>query len=136
MRYLAAVTLCMGLWASIVPVIAQDHPTYQSLWAEATSDQDCKASDYPDFTLVTCNKKMTLWYFTKPNHPAHPGVIKRSIEQGADGSGVAHEDGYSFGPDSVQPAFKMWLAQIADLDRQAREKIENERGAAAPPNSN
>ena len=74
------------------------------------------------FILVTCKDKLTLWYFTKPNHPAHPGVIKRIIEE-KDGGFVAHEEGSSFGPDSAQRAFKAWLAQSADLDRKMKEDL-------------
>jgi hypothetical protein len=110
--------------------------TYDSLWHQALAGADCVQSDHGDFTLVWCESSLTYWYFTKPNHPAHPGVIRRILAQEPDGSWVAHEEGSSFGPDSTQPAFKAWLAQIADLDRQMREQIERQQSAPSPPKSN
>jgi hypothetical protein len=115
-----------------MPAAAGGQPTYESLWREATAEPACTPADYPDLIVVTCKARLTLWYFTKPNHPAHPGVIQRVITQQADGTWVAHEYGSSFGPESAQPAFKAWLAQIADLDRQMREAIERQRGTTAP----
>lgn len=102
------------------PTWGDSHPTFQSLWAEATRNADCAPASYPDFILVTCKAELTLWYFTKPNHPAHPGVIKRTITQ-KDGAFFAEEEGTSFASDAAQPAFRAWLAQIRDLDRQMRE---------------
>ena len=109
---------------------AQDHPTYQSLWDAAAHDANCVQSDYDNFVLFSCDKEMTFWYFTKPNHPAHPGVIKRAIIQQPDGSWVGQENGSSFASDAAQPAFKAWLAQIADLDRQLREAIEKQHATS------
>jgi hypothetical protein len=127
MRKLASIALGMSFWVLASPGVAADRPTYDSLWAEATHNADCKPSDQADFILVRCEGEMTYWYFTKPNHPAHPGVIERVLTQEPDGSWVAKEHGQSFAPDSAQPAFKAWLAQIADLDRQMREEIEKQR---------
>jgi hypothetical protein len=115
-----------------MPAAAGGQPTYESLWREATTDPGCTPTDYPDLVLVTCKARLMLWYFTKPNHPAHPGVIQRIITQQADGTWVAQEHGSSFGPESAQPAFKAWLAQIADLDRQMRESIKRQDGTTAP----
>jgi hypothetical protein len=75
---------------------------------------------------------LTLWYFTKPNHPAHPGVIRRTGIQ-KNGAWVMREHGYSFASDEAQPAFKRWLAEIADLDRQMKEYYERRHGAGTSP---
>jgi len=64
----------------------------------------------------------SLWYFTKPGHPAHPGVIQRAVVQIADGVGI-HEEGWSFASDAAQPAFKTFLAQIRALDQQMKEAM-------------
>jgi hypothetical protein len=122
---------------STVPAWAQDRPTYASLWATATQTSGCASpAGYADFILVPCLAELTLWYFTKPNHPAHPGVIKRTVVQENGGAWIAREHGYSFAPDEAQPAFKHWLAEIADLDRQMREDIERRRGGDSNPNAN
>jgi hypothetical protein len=120
--------LCIALGSSVLAFPAIAGPTFQSLWSQVAANPACKSANYPDFTLVTCDSEMTMWYFTKPNHPAYPGVIKRMIKQRSDGAWVAQEDGHSFAPDSAQPAFKKWLAQIEDLDRQAREELKRETG--------
>jgi hypothetical protein len=112
------------------PLRAQDNSTFESVWNSVVQNPDCKPTDYSDFVLVNCNAQLTLWYFTKPNHPAHPGVVKRQIYQEKDGTWLAREEGRSFASDAAQPAFKTWLAQIADLDRQMREEIGKQKSGA------
>jgi len=123
--------LAFGLTALLcsLPVSALAKPTYESLWNEATQQSDCTQASYSDFILLTCPKTMTFWYFTKPNHPAHPGAIKRTLVQEG-GAWVVHEHGISFASDAVQPAFKAWLDQIQELDRQAKDAIARQQGAA------
>ena len=120
--------LCALLLAT--PLHAQEHPTFESLWKEAVQNPRCKPADYSDFVLVTCESQFTFWYFTKPNHVAHPGVIKRVLYE-ENGTWLAREEGHSFASDAAQPAFKAWLAQIADLDRQMREEIGKQKGETA-----
>jgi len=109
------------------PSNADSHPSFQSYWEQVTHGTNCNPpADYNDFILVKCDGGMTLWYFTKPNHPAYPGVIKRMLQQSPDGSWSVSEEGHSFAPDSAQPAFKAWLAQIQDLDRQMREHAQQQ----------
>lgn len=122
----AVISASLSMWMSCAE--ADMPPTYQSLWAKTASDTDCKPSDYPDFILVTCESEMTLWYFTKPSHPAHPGVIKHALSQEPDGSWKTRVYGYPSG--SNVAAFQAWFGQITDLDRQMREQIEQQRGEA------
>jgi hypothetical protein len=107
------------------PVSAGELTSFQELWDAVAHDPDCKPSQFPDFVLFTCERQYTFWYLTKPNHRAHPGVIKRHLYQ-QDGAWYAKEEGRSFASDAAQPAFKAWLAQIADMDRQAREWIKKQ----------
>ena len=107
------------------PVSAGELTSFQELWDAVAHDPDCKPSQFPDFVLFTCERQYTFWYLTKPNHPAHPGIIKRYLYQ-QDGAWYAKEEGRSFASDAAQPAFKAWLAQIADMDRQAREWIKKQ----------
>ena len=111
------------------PASAGDFRSLQSYWELVTHDKDCAPpTEYSDFFLVMCDPEMTMWYFTKPNHPAHPGVIKRSLVHMPDGAWGVNEVGHSFASDAAQPAFKAWLAQIEDLDRQAREQLRRSTG--------
>lgn len=107
------------------PVSAGELTSFQELWDAVAHDPDCKPSQFPDFVLFTCERQYTFWYLTKPNHPAHPGIIKPYLYQ-QDGAWYAKEEGRSFASDAAQPAFKAWLAQIADMDRQAREWIKKQ----------
>jgi hypothetical protein len=107
------------------PVSAGEPTSFQELWDAVAHDPDCKPSQFPDFVLFACERQYTFWYLTKPNHPAHPGIIKRYLYQ-QDGAWYAKEEGRSFASDAAQPAFKAWLAQIADMDRQAREWIKKQ----------
>jgi hypothetical protein len=107
------------------PVSAGELTSFQELWDAVAHDPDCKPSQFPDFVLFTCERQYTFWYLTKPNHPAHPGIIKRYLYQ-QDGAWYTKGEGRSFASDAAQPAFKAWLAQIADMDRQAREWIKKQ----------
>src|SRR5215475_13132611 len=77
--------------------------SFQGTLQEVSQDPDCKSADYSDFTLFDCQKQLVLWYFTKPNHPAHPGVVKRFLYQ-ENGAWLAQEQGRSFASDAAQPA--------------------------------
>jgi hypothetical protein len=89
---------------------------------EAITNERCAPREFPDFIMGVCSDRLTFWCFSKPNHPAHPGVIERWPTQVGD-SWVMHEEGWSFAPDSKQQLFKDWLAQFQDLDRQMKEYI-------------
>jgi hypothetical protein len=99
--------------------------TYEDLWREATRTHHT-VQGYPDFTLVHTGGGFIYYYFTKPVHFAHPGVIKRTLIERR-GTWSVTETGWSFGPDAAQPAFKRWMAQFVELDRQMREYIERTR---------
>ena len=105
---------------------AEDRPTYQSLWSEATAKPNNTIKEYPDLTLVFADNDLTLYYFTKPNHPAHPGVIERIVTQ-VGGAIYVREKGWSFAPDSAQPAFIHWLDQIKELDRQMKTDLQRRK---------
>ena len=121
---LARTVLCAAL---LLPTGAVGHPSYNDLLMPVMRDPTCKLNDQPTFSLFMCRGGLTLWYFTKPNHPAHPGVIKRMIENGAAGWTV-REEGTSFAPNDQQAAFRAWLAQIKELDAQMKATIAREHG--------
>ena len=99
---------------------AEIQPTFQSTWDLVSADKGCTRADYPNMVIFTCETAMTLWYFTVPGIPAHPGVVRRTLVSEPDGV-YFDEDGRSYGSDAAQPAFKAWMAPILDLDRQARD---------------
>ncbi|MEI9929771.1 MAG: hypothetical protein WDM89_04200 [Rhizomicrobium sp.] len=87
---------------------------YQATLDSVSARADCKRKDYPDFILFDCTKGelLSVWYFTKPGSPAHPGAMKRSISNDKDGSYI-DTNAKSYGPDGAQPAFKAWMEEIA-----------------------
>ena len=125
----AVVAISMALAMLAWPAIADDHVTFQSYWAQATGNPNCKPpADYADFILVSCDGETTLWYFTKPNHPAHPAFVRRIMQHGLGSGWTAHQDGKSFARASGQPAFHAWYA---DLDRQLRDELKRRSGSAS-----
>src|SRR6201992_965298 len=89
----------------------------QGMWDDIAARADCSKTDYPKLTMFTCDGGTTLWYFTRPGHAAHPGVIERSFITDADGGTSVQEDGRSFGDAAAQPAFKAWLDSFVALDK-------------------
>ena len=114
-----------------IPAWADEHPTYESLLDTLSKSADCRPADHVDLTIFTCDKDQSLWYVTKPGHPAHPGVIKRYVVQDAQGAVSIAERGWSFASDASQPAFKTFLAQIQALDAQMKDVIAAQHGG--PP---
>jgi hypothetical protein len=109
---------------------ADEHPTYQSL-LDTVTGAGCTPQDHVTLVLYTCDKTQDLWYFTQPGHPAHPGVIHRFLTSDSNGTSVS-ERGWSFAPDTAQPAFKTLLAQIKALDAQMKEYIAAQHSTAPP----
>jgi len=128
---------CLLLLAIAFPAyaIADERPTFQSLWDQLRSKSDCAPAEYPDLTIVTCKTDLTLWYFTKPIHPAHPGVIKRMVTQ-SNGTVYVQEQGWSFASDDAQPAFQRWLAQIKELDRKVKDETARRQGKPSDQKTN
>ena len=87
---------------------AEDRPTFESLWQKANSAPDHRTLDGGNAIVVDVPSEQAIYYFTKPGQPMHPGVVKRTIVKTKEGISLRTE-GWSFGPDSAQPAFKQWL---------------------------
>jgi len=104
-RMLALVAI-LGLTAGSAAVAAE--MTFEDYWNEATHNPGVVTKEYPKATVITDEKNLTIYIFTKPNNPAHPGVIVRKLVN--DSSGAYFDtEGHSYGPDSAQPAFKAWM---------------------------
>jgi hypothetical protein len=124
---------CLAL--TTLPVNAGEPSSFEALWNAIARDPGCKPSQFPDFVVFSCERNYTFWYLTKPNHPAHPGIIKRYLFE-KDGTWYVKEEGHSFGSDAAQPAFSAWLAQIEDMDRQAQESIKKQQNQSPAGHSN
>lgn len=100
-----------------------DGSSFQSMWSALSRRADCAKADHRQIATFTCDEGVTLWYFTKPGNPAHPGVIERYFVNDADGGTSMQEDARSFGDDAAQPAFKAWLDSFVALDEQMKDHV-------------
>ena len=104
MKWFSAIaSLGMGLaYATLA-----DAMHYEDYWKEA-HHPGVEIEDYPKETVVTDTANLTVYIFTKPNNPAHPGVIVRKLVN--EGGGAYFDTtGHSDGPDSAQDVFKTWM---------------------------
>ena len=109
----------------IIPLAAraEDRPTFESLWQAANAKPDHHTVDQGTAIVVDVPSEQAIYYFTKPGQEIHPGVVKRSIIE-KDGGIYVSTRGWSFGPDSAQPAFKRWLDNFKAQDAQIRKSFE------------
>ena len=126
-----ACALLLGVLLFGLPAWAVEQGSFNDFWNRATQCVGTTEKDYPDFTMVVCDRGLTHYYFTKPNHPAFPGVIKRSLTRRG-GSWFVREEGHSYASVAAQPAFSAWLAQFDELDRQMKGDIARRRSDAPP----
>jgi len=93
-------------FVGLSPVAAEMN--FDDYWNKAVHSPGVVTKEYPHATVMTDEKDLTVYIFTKPNSPAHPGVIVRKLVNGKGGAYMDTE-GHSFGPDSAQPAFQAWM---------------------------
>jgi hypothetical protein len=105
-------------------------PTFDELWREATIDPSCKVIDEPHTTRVECMEKKTTYYFTKAQHSAHPGVVRRTLLRNEDGYYV-HTDGYVFDV-RARENFEQWLKAFMEHDGEVRKRFSEEQEAEKP----
>jgi hypothetical protein len=103
--WLAALAIGLPMGAAV----ADPPQTYHSLRAAIAARSDCKHVDLRNTTLFRCEKDETLWYFTTPRSPAHPGVMERYFEQTPKGGVIAEK---VWAPDTAKPAFKRWRTSL------------------------
>jgi hypothetical protein len=93
------------------PAVAQDDLTFDGMRAQMEV-KGCVPRDYAGYTVFTCEKEQADYYFTAPEHPAAPAVVKRFLNRD-----VATETWWSFGGDAA--ALTRWLDQFHRMDRLA-----------------
>jgi hypothetical protein len=131
------VILAIALTGIVYPIAARANlgSSYESLWSQISTRSDCKKiNDTAEVFEFSCENGVTLWYFTKPGTPAHPGVIKRSFEPNKNGGTDSYVDATSFGSDDSQPAFKVLYDKFVKLDQQMRDYVKKHSAANPKPN--
>jgi hypothetical protein len=86
---------------------------------KSVEKQGCKKGEQSDFIFFLCEREPAQYYFTKPNTPAYPGVLKRyfKIENGMT---YLATDAYSWGDDAAQPAFEAWMHRLGSDPKELR----------------
>ena len=69
--------------------------------------------EYYIINLLDDPKHAALFVFTKPNHPAYPAVIIRSVEKDGNGSVLRRRGHYA----GDKAEFDRWWHQFDDLDK-------------------
>jgi len=116
------VALSLGLAAAATSA-QEARKTSESLWKEATTGA-YTITEFDDYTMV--DKGDAYYYFTKEGHYAHPGVIRRALEE-ANGRFFIDTQGWSFAAEGGQPGFQRWLDEAKALNRKILEAIDRER---------
>ena len=114
---LAAVAALISTAAS-----AQHKRSFESLWGEATAGEHA-LTEYGDYTMV--DRGDVFWYFTKSDHDAYPGVVRRALTQ-KNGRFFIDTQGWSFAAEAGQPGFKRWLAEFETLNRRLIQALEKQ----------
>jgi hypothetical protein len=101
-----AIAIVVGIAADLSAIAAEKN--YDDYWKEASQAPGAVTKQYPRATVINDQKNLTVYIFTKPGDPAHPGVIIRKL---VTENGKTYFDtlGHSDGPDAAQPAFKAWM---------------------------
>jgi len=126
MRWCFAVfAIFAALLATPAPAPAQERPrdTFESLWRKATAG-DHTITEYEGYTMIEVGN--AYYYFTKPGHYAHPGVVRRTLAE-RDGRFFVETEGWSFAEKAGQPGFERWLGEFKELNRRMMEYIEQQR---------
>jgi hypothetical protein len=119
----------MKTWSLLLVVVAtlstapawSTQPSFERLWREATRSRHL-VNEFSDFTLIRTGGGFVYYYFTKAGHPAHPAVVKRTLDQNREAWTIS-ERGWSFGSEASQSAMKRWMAQFEELDRKMAGEI-------------
>ena len=111
--------------AALSATLAQERPkdTFESLWNDATAAFH-KTTEYDAYTMVEAGN--AFYYFTKPGHYAHPGVVRRVLTERG---GRFHIDteGWSFAEKAGQPGFQKWLGEFKELNSRVMEYLEQQQ---------
>lgn len=119
---LALAAGCAAEGAAPKGKIGEPKPTvWNRLWDEVTAKPGAEVEilrGSPILQVVLTDER-TIYYFTKPSHPAHPGVVKRAVvERG--GADIVATEGWAAGS---QEAFQRWLEAFATQDQALRQRF-------------
>jgi hypothetical protein len=121
--------LLVALSCFLAPLSARAAPEddLRALRAETVALPGVIVTEFPDFTMIEDRARLTVYYFTKPGHYAHPASVARSVVRENDGSVVMRYAVWPYeSPDNAPASFRRWMDEFFELDRQMRESIERD----------
>jgi hypothetical protein len=122
----------MGMLAVISSAQAGDRPTFDSIWQSANAAPGHQTIDGGNAIIIDVPSEKAIYYFSKPGTPVHPGVVKRTIVETPEGISL-QTDGWSFGPDNAQPAFKAWLEAFRDQAAEIQQRMHTQSQGQRQP---
>ncbi|MCC6982947.1 MAG: hypothetical protein IT535_06715 [Bauldia sp.] len=121
------VCLLFGLVSLFAPAaLAAPEDDLRTLREEAMARPGVLVTEYPDFTMVEDRAHLTIFYFTKPSHYAHPAAVQRAVVQENGAFSMNYTVWPHETPQSAPASFQRWMAEFAELDRRMREAIQRD----------
>jgi hypothetical protein len=114
------------LLALAAPAAAQNAIEAQmaTMRAQAIAVPGVVVTEFPDFTMIEDPANLSIFYFTKPGHYAHPGVVLRVVSQQPDGAWVVRYRTWPYEtPEGAPKGFTRWMEEFVALDEAMRADI-------------
>jgi hypothetical protein len=120
-KELLIVLLMLGIggWANAQP------PDRDALFMEVSQKTGARVRDEPGIVRVEVDSERAIYFFTQPDHFAHPSVVIRKVEQ-RDGTIGFRTQGFTSGDKAV---FNRWISAFLEQDEQRRRESEKKSRA-------
>lgn len=103
-----------------LPVILEiTQENWQKIWEEVQAKPQHANFDEPSTTRVELPEERAIYWFTKPEHAAHPSIVKREVIEKPNGLDVRSR-GWSGG---VKEKFEEWFVGFLQQDQRIRDKM-------------
>lgn len=120
--------LILGFLALAIPspASADLEEDLQAIRAEAMAIPGAVVTEFPDFTMVVEQSGLTMHYFTKLSHYAHPSAIRREAVE-SNGTWFIVYATWPYEMETSPESFKRWMDEFAVLDQALFEFLTQER---------
>jgi hypothetical protein len=103
-----------------VPVILEiTQANWQTLWDEVQAKPTHQNFEERTTTRVELPDERAIYWFTKPEHPAHPSIVKREVLEKPNGLDVRSR-GWAGG---AKGEFERWFVSFLEQDQRIRDKM-------------
>jgi hypothetical protein len=103
-----------------LPVILEiTQENWQSIWDEVQAKPQHKNFDETMTTRVELPDERAIYWFTKPEHAAHPSIVKREVLEKPNGLDVRSR-GWAGG---AKEKFEEWFVGFLEQDQRIRDKM-------------